>query len=244
VEICLLLLVIVITTSIAAWIVRLRMRRRIKTALGSNPTSDVELTSLRTWMRVEKEEERSSVGSKPEEALSRQDPALLTSVNLNAAQGMNLPTRQGRRLVLPFGSAFPPFCLKCGKAAREYKELTLTWFPEARNVIYLVVGVMVLRNVTVSLPLCSAHLWQRRILKLCGVLLILAAIPVGVFVADVFSSGLIVGLSIIILIFIAGALMWWRSEVLHITQLNDDEIVFTGAREEFLNMLPSRDHFW
>jgi hypothetical protein len=243
VNIYLLLLVVVIPTSIAAWIVRLRMRRRVKTALGSKPASEVELTSLRTWMRVENEEERNRVRSTPEGAPSRQDTALLATVDLSAAQGMNLPARQGRRLVLPFGSALPPFCLKCGKPARAYKELTLTWFPEARNVMYLLVGVMALRKVTVSLPLCSAHLLRRGVLKLCGVLLVIAAIPAGVFVGDDLGSGVVVGLLTVILTFIAGVLMWWRSEVLHIRQLNDDEIVFTGAGEEFLNMLPLRNYF-
>ena len=57
------------------------------------------------------------------------------------------------------------------------------------------------------------------------------------------ASGFAVGLLIALLTFIAGVLMWWRSEVLHIRQLNDDEIVFTGAGEEFLNMLPLRNYF-
>jgi hypothetical protein len=243
VKIYLLLLVVVIPTSIAAWIVRLRMRRRVKAALGRTPASEVELTSLRTWMRVETEEERNRVSSTPEGAASRQDTALLASVDASAAQGMNLPARQGRQLVLPFGAALPPFCLKCGKPAPVYKELTLTWFPEAGNTLYLLVGVMTLRNVTVSLPLCSAHLWRRGALKLCGVLLVIAAIPAGMFVGDDLGSGIVVGFLTVILTFIAGVLMWWRSEVLHIRQLNDDEIVFTGAGEEFLNILPLRDYF-
>jgi len=61
-----------------------------------------------------------------------------------------------------------------------------------------------------------------------------------VFLGDDLGSGVVVGLLTAILTFIAGVLMWWWSEVLHIRQLNDDEIVFTGAGEEFLNMLPLR----
>jgi hypothetical protein len=243
VDIYLFLLGVVIPTTIAAWIVRLRMRRRVKTVLGRKPASEIELTSLRTWMSVDKEEEQARSRSTPEGVMSRQDIALVASDDLSAAQGPKLPARQGRRLVLPFGSALPPFCLRCGKPAGAYKELTLTWFPEAGNVMYLLVGFIARRSVTVSLPLCSGHLWRRGVVKLCGVLFVIAAIPAGVFVGDDLGSGVVVGLFAVVLTFIVGVVMWWRSEVLHIRQLNDDKIVFTGAGEEFLNMLPLRNRF-
>src|SRR5262249_49391554 len=97
------------------------MRRRVERALGSKPTSEVELTSLRTWIRVENEEELNRLGSTPEISSSRQETAPLATVRLNVAQGMNLPARQGRKLVLPSGAALPPYCLRCGKPARAYK---------------------------------------------------------------------------------------------------------------------------
>jgi hypothetical protein len=40
----------------------MRMRRRIKKALGIEVENEIELTSLNTWMRVEDEEERSRRG--------------------------------------------------------------------------------------------------------------------------------------------------------------------------------------
>ena len=49
--------VIVIVTTISAWVVAVRMRRRIRRALGKE-VSEAELTSLSTWMKVEDEEER------------------------------------------------------------------------------------------------------------------------------------------------------------------------------------------
>lgn len=67
---------------------------------------------------------------------------------------------------------------------------------------------------------------------------VLAAIPVGWFVGDDLGSGFAVGLLIALLAFLAGVFMWWESEVLDIRQLDDAKIVFTGAAEEFLNMLP------
>ena len=55
----LLLLVMVVVTTASAWITGVRMRRRIRRSLGTKVT-DVELTSLATWMKVEKK--RSEVG--------------------------------------------------------------------------------------------------------------------------------------------------------------------------------------
>lgn len=43
--------------TISEWIVTLRARRRMKKSLGRNAT-DLELASLKTWMRVEETEQR------------------------------------------------------------------------------------------------------------------------------------------------------------------------------------------
>jgi hypothetical protein len=43
--------------TISGWIITLRARRRMKKSLGRNAT-DLELASLKTWMRVAEEEQR------------------------------------------------------------------------------------------------------------------------------------------------------------------------------------------
>lgn len=55
-------LVILLITSVGSWILGIRMRRRIKRALGRDVANEAELTSLNTWMRVEDEEERNRGG--------------------------------------------------------------------------------------------------------------------------------------------------------------------------------------
>ena len=55
-------LAIVAVAAISTWIIGLRMKRRIKQALGIEVQNEIELTSLNTWMRVEDEEERSRGG--------------------------------------------------------------------------------------------------------------------------------------------------------------------------------------
>ncbi|PYV35645.1 MAG: hypothetical protein DMG22_01765 [Acidobacteria bacterium] len=51
------LIVLGVGITISAWIVTRRMRRRFKKALRRN-ASDAELTSIKTWMKVEEEEEQ------------------------------------------------------------------------------------------------------------------------------------------------------------------------------------------
>jgi hypothetical protein len=48
--------------TISGWIVSLRARRRMKKSLGRNAT-DLELASLKTWMRVEEAEQREEESS-------------------------------------------------------------------------------------------------------------------------------------------------------------------------------------
>jgi hypothetical protein len=55
-------LVVIAFTAISAWILGIRMRRRIRRALGINVESESELTSLNTWMKVEDAEERGKSG--------------------------------------------------------------------------------------------------------------------------------------------------------------------------------------
>jgi prolipoprotein diacylglyceryltransferase len=55
------LCIIVVVTTIASWIFRVRMQRRIRKALGTKVKSEAELTSLNTWMRVKEAEERNNI---------------------------------------------------------------------------------------------------------------------------------------------------------------------------------------
>ena len=48
--------------TISGWIVTLRARRRMKKSLGRK-ASDLELASLKTWMRVEEAEQRDKESS-------------------------------------------------------------------------------------------------------------------------------------------------------------------------------------
>ena len=51
-------LTVILVVVISTWILGIRMRRRIKRALGTDVQNEMELTSLKTWMKVEDAEER------------------------------------------------------------------------------------------------------------------------------------------------------------------------------------------
>lgn len=55
------LVVVLIVTTVSAWITAIRMRRRIRRSLGKDVT-EAELTSLTTWMNVQEAEERNRGG--------------------------------------------------------------------------------------------------------------------------------------------------------------------------------------
>lgn len=50
-------LAICVATAISTWIIGVRMRRRIRRALGRK-ASDIELTSINTWFDVEDAEQK------------------------------------------------------------------------------------------------------------------------------------------------------------------------------------------
>jgi hypothetical protein len=56
--------VAVIVATVSTWIVTRRMRQRVKKTMGRNP-SDLELTSLRTWMQVGQDEARQAAKQAP-----------------------------------------------------------------------------------------------------------------------------------------------------------------------------------
>ena len=55
-------LITIVVTVITSWILSVRMRRRIRKALGVEVRNEMELTSLKTWMAVENAEEKNRGG--------------------------------------------------------------------------------------------------------------------------------------------------------------------------------------
>ena len=57
------LILTILVSTIAVWVLGVRMRHRIKRVLGIKVHNEEELTSLNTWMKVEDAEEQSKGGN-------------------------------------------------------------------------------------------------------------------------------------------------------------------------------------
>jgi hypothetical protein len=55
-------LAIIVVMAVTSWILRAQMRRRIRKTLGVEVKSEMELTSLQTWMAVKNAEEKNRGG--------------------------------------------------------------------------------------------------------------------------------------------------------------------------------------
>jgi len=159
---------------------------------------------------------------------------------VNALEYEDVPTRQDGRLYLPINAGLPPFCIQCGVPTEVYKIQEFTGADRDASWL-LLIGVISLQKVTVPLPLCPRHMRRSRFLKLFGVLLIIAAVPLGLVVGDAsFSWAALVGLIGGVGVFSFGCVLWSKSEVLSAKRIGDYEIVLSGAAEEFLTRLKLR----
>ena len=86
----------------------------------------------------------------------------------------------------------PPVCVRCGEAAPQSQSQTFHWFPSAVYLalipvctlpIYVILVIVLRKQRTVLLPVCSRHrsLWlQRRVLTSLGVVLMVLGVWSGV----------------------------------------------------------------
>jgi hypothetical protein len=58
----LVLLMIFLITAISTFVLGMKMRRRIRRALGRDVNNEIELTSLKTWINVQDEEDQQQGG--------------------------------------------------------------------------------------------------------------------------------------------------------------------------------------
>jgi hypothetical protein len=154
-------------------------------------------------------------------------------------QSKRLSITDQRLLLFTGRSTLPPYCLKCGCSATHYPSQDIVWYPRFPEFLLLFVGVVLYRRVTVDLPLCTKHIWHRRMGNLCGALLLIGAIPVGIAIgAQSFSSAATLGFIAFLLFVIFGVRTLWRNEILHIKRIDKDGFVLLkGASDDFFNAI-------
>jgi hypothetical protein len=160
-------------------------------------------------------------------------------------------TRNGKILIVPRGAAFPPNCVKCGALAEQPWRKKFYWhnpwlylmviFPGL--LIYAIVALVVRKNIELAVPLCDVHHADRKRFILIGTVLLLACIPVGIFVETEThffdGSGVLVGF----LMFISGCIFLGRMNALRPKKIDEAGAEFTGAGDDFLKLLPPKPTF-
>ncbi|HEX5732983.1 MAG TPA: hypothetical protein VF131_09135 [Blastocatellia bacterium] len=96
----LLLLMVILVTSIAAWVVKQRMKKEMQHGLGREVT-DSELTSISAWMKVPPERQGPSTYSTP-----TPNTNLVNCFRCGAPNYHGVPACH--HCAIPFGSAPPP----------------------------------------------------------------------------------------------------------------------------------------
>jgi len=143
-------------------------------------------------------------------------------------------------LVVNEKSLFPDRCIVCNQKAKgkTIRKMLFWHNPILLPVLflswpfYIMLAVLFRRHITVSLPLCQRHLWQRRILTLMGAMLFPTAVSM-VWVAISYSQPpLILGA---ILSMIVGAIVigWGRNPV-WASQIQNDHAVIRGVSPKLL----------
>ena len=162
-------------------------------------------------------------------------------------------TRDGAKLVIPVGMALPmallpPVCVKCGAPADgKPVEKTLYWHQQwlyllilVTLLIYIVLAIVMRKQMRIRIPLCRQHAERRR-----GLLILAAILPL-IGVADGFilpSLGVDTGLVVLaVVVFILAGLVLWAvaGSPIRPTLIDQNQGVFTGCCETFLQQFPQR----
>ena len=153
--------------------------------------------------------------------------------------------RSGADLVVPRNATLPPFCVKCGAAARpEPLRSTFHWHDPllyltilAGCVVYFVVALIVRKRFELLVPLCETHFHKRRLWRLVGAVLLIGAFPA--MAAGVLFEQPAWGLLMGVVGLLAGVLVFGTAgSTLKVARITDRFAVFRGADETFLRLVP------
>lgn len=157
-----------------------------------------------------------------------------------------IASRKGKDLVVPRSASLPAYCVKCGALATTPWRKKFYWHNPwiallvlVNLLIYIVVAVIVRKNMELNVPLCDIHHADRKRYKLLAILMISACVPVGLLLGSFFSEAL--G-------WITGLIMFFASIVFYFLcslgfrpiKIDDTGGVFRGASTAFLDLLPEQ----
>lgn len=164
---------------------------------------------------------------------------------LETPTGGNGCRREGKLLVVPAGASLPERCVKCNAPAIMDKPRSFTWHSSGwyllillALLVYVIVGMMVRKKVTLAIGLCEAHRKRRRIGQYSALGVMLFGVA-AIFAGAQFDEPPYVALGILALL-IAAVVAMSAGRFLSPARIDDVEARFRGCGKAFLDSLPQR----
>jgi GYF domain 2 len=159
--------------------------------------------------------------------------------------------RDDKKLVVIRGATLPPYCVKCAKPADSPPwEKNYTWHnPLLALLLFLgLIGLIIYipiyysrrKQMMLVVPLCIEH-WRARRTKLWVGTVLLVTSPLllifGVMTDKDYVSG--IGFLVLLGMLTAGTVVLFMAAPLRAKKIDDQQGVFVGAREPFLQVIDS-----
>lgn len=143
-------------------------------------------------------------------------------------------------LVVNEQSLFPDRCIVCNRKAKGIAAPKMLFWhnPLLLPVLflswpfYILLALLFRRHITVSIPLCQRHLWQRRLLTMIGTLLFPVAIWM-IWMAISYSQPPLI-LSAILSMIIGAIVIGWGRNPIWASQIQNSHAVIRGVSPKFI----------
>ena len=159
--------------------------------------------------------------------------------------------RDANKLIVTRGAMLPPYCVKCAQPSDGTPwEKNFAWCNPwlalllilgfIGIVVYIVVYYNARKQMTLAVPLCEGHRQARRTKLWVGALLLITS-PLLMVIGVIQNKDELTGLGFVLflVVVIGGAIMLIQSQPLRPKKIDDQQGLFAGAREPFLQLIDS-----
>lgn len=164
------------------------------------------------------------------------------------APAANPILRDGEKLIVPVmypATVLPPACVKCGAPANKMVTKTFSWHHPALYLvilagvlIYVIVAMIVRKNMRLSVPLCVSHAQKRSTAVILSWVIPLIGVADAFILPNLGVDGGVVAL-ITIACLLTGLIIWAVvGYPIRARYIDQHCGVFTGVCEEYLRQFP------
>jgi hypothetical protein len=160
-------------------------------------------------------------------------------------------SRDGNKLIVTRGAMLPPYCVKCAQPADGAPwEKNFAWCNPLLAlllilgligiVVYIIVHYSARKQMTLIVPLCEEHRLARKTKLWVGSLLLITS-PLLMVIGAIVDKDKLIGLGFFsfLVMAISGAVVLIQSQPLRPKKIDDQQGLFVGAREPFLQFIDS-----